>query len=227
MSWKISEKRKIQALQEFSVTEFDSGWQSLYAMNFINSPKERAALFQHAMEEFFHADLFDGLCKQLSKQPLNLPVVGRNIIMDEKNHADKVIDFFCYMYVGEQSVNEDFEHYTKANIEPKIKNTFIKIQKDEVFHETDSLESLNTVADGNKWKLKKYLFLNRFKRAYRQLSVFSSRLGEFSLSITLSGCYFVFGLFFAPMLKKRLSLSRKDQLNLLTRQTNIFKEGIK
>lgn len=224
ISWRFSEKRKLAALQEFSATEFDSGWQSLYAMKYIENSLDRAYLFQHALEEFFHADLFNKLSKHYSSIPLVQPITGRNIII--KEHADKnqILDFLCYMYVGEQSVHEDFNYYTKAKIDKKIKNVFLKIYKDEEDHATESLQALKKFSDENKGNLRKYLFLNKLKRAYRQFSIFFSRIGELMLSLILSLSYFLFGLFFYKVLRRRLFLPNSEQMELLKRQTRFFKE---
>lgn len=223
ISWRLSEQRKIKALQEFSATEFDSGWQSLYAMKYMSSPKDRADLFQHALEEISHAELFDNLCRQYSSAPMNLPVTGRQIIFKEDKDKNRILDFLCYMYVGEQSVHEDFNYYTKAKIDSKIRNTFIKIYKDEEGHAESSLEALSAFSNNDKWRLRKYLMLNRVKRAYRQFSMMSSRVGELMLSIMLSLSYLIFGIFFQKSLKKRLSMDDSSQMLLLKAQAKVFK----
>lgn len=221
ISWSISKKRKVEALQEFALTEFDSGWQSLYALDFIDSSETRADLFQHAMEEFFHRDIFLNLCKHYSDGHLNFPAEGRNIILDENKADDRVLDFMCYMYVGEKSVQDDFHYYTKAKLDSKIRSTFLKIQKDEDPHVADSLRALEKFA-ASKWTLRKYIWLNKWKRAYRQFSVFSSRFGELFLSINLSIVYFVTGIIVYPILSSRMKLSHSDQFSLISKQVKEF-----
>lgn len=219
--WQYSKKSKISALQSFAMTELDSGWQSLYAMDFIDDPKARSVLFTHAMEEFEHSSLFNNLCKSYSDIPLDTPVVSRKVILDESK-KDRILDFFCYMHVGESTVNEDFRYYANAPIDPKIGNLFKKIAKDEEHHEADSLEFIGKLAENNTWKIRKFIFINQVGRAFRQFSVLSSQFGEMILNLLLSTVYFCLGALYIKTFKSRLKMSQEDQFLILKEQVNIF-----
>lgn len=223
LRWNYFKQSKLTALQGFAMTELDSGWQSLYAMDFIDDPKARAALFMHAMEEIEHSSLFNNLCRYYSEFPLETPIARRKVILNQAK-KDSILDFFCYMHVGESTVNEDFKLYSRAPIDPKIQNLFKKISKDEESHEKDSIEFIHKIANNNIWKIKRYVLFNQIGRAFRQFTLLSSKLGEAILSLLLSCIYFCFGFIYLKTFRGRINLSQVEQFNILKKQISAFLE---
>ena len=216
--WRISERRRLAALQEFSDTELDSGWQSLFALRKIADPKAKAELFRHCVDEFYHADLFANLLQQQARTPLNRSVFSREAILENQNSKSATLDFLAQVYVGESEINRDFLVYANTPIDPPIRQLFQSIKKDEEGHEEVSRDLLLRYADGNRWKLRLILWKKTIGHSYQRYVNFSQTLGGISLGIILTFIYFFVGFFFAPTLKNRLNLDREAQLNILRDQ---------
>lgn len=216
--WRSSRQRMVSGLQEISITELDSAWQSLYAADHIRDPQIQAMLFQHAMEEVMHAELFDDLCKRYSDLPLNVPVYSRQIIMNAADEKNGLIDFLTYMHVGEREVNNDFVVYSATDVDKRIRNLFQMIKRDEVFHERDSLEMIEKVAGPARSKARYYIWKNGVLRNYRQVSAVFAKFGELPLKLLLSILYFGFGSVLSFAFRSRLELSRSEQLRILREQ---------
>lgn len=222
--WWLFPQRKISALQEFAHTELDSGWQSLYAMTFVPDPKVRAALFRHALEEFHHSDAFSSLLNSYANAPLNTPVFTREAIIDGKDR-DAVLDFLVQVHVGEKEINEDFAVYSEADVDLDIRRLFSRIKVDEEGHEDASLAMLREYAGGDRFRLLRMMWRQSFRNGYKRYVGWSQAMGNVSLGMMLSAVYFSMGPVVTMPLRKRLALSRQEQLEILRRQTRDIKLG--
>jgi hypothetical protein len=223
--WHFSEKRKLAALQEFSDTELDSGWQSLYTLSKIDDPKTKAELFEHCLDEFYHADLFGNLLKSYASSPLNRPTFSREAILSSKIDKRAVLAFLVKVYVGESEINRDFVAYARAHVDEPIRQLFRQIKRDEEGHEEVSWDLMLRYADGKAWKLRWLIFRETLAHAYKRYVKASQAIGDFMLALMLSLIYFLAGLFVFGPLRKRLSLDRATQLEILREQIQVGRPG--
>lgn len=216
--WRVSPQRKVKALQQFSLIEKDSANQLFQCIKRIDDPQIKAELFQHVLEEFCHADLFDGLVKDFSPSYLNEPAIPRENFISKGASAEEIIEFYSYAHVGESDVNEDFLIYGKAGFDNKIRKIFNRVGADENRHENDTGDILLKLCKGNKWLYRKYVLQSRTKRLWKQLQSQLKNIGQFQLSIVLGCAYFVFGPFIFKSFKKRIHAGSAEQLEILKSQ---------
>lgn len=223
--WRIAPKRKLAALQEFSDTELDSGWQSIYALKHLNDPKAKAALFLHAVEEFYHADLFAHLQSSYADAPLNQPVFTREAVLENAEDRDAMLDFLVEVYVGEQEINGDFAVYAGAPVDKEIRELFLRIKKEEEGHEELSRELLLRFAGGDETRLSWLIFRKRLSFAYKRYARFMQNVGHVMLHVWLGIFYFTLGWFFFGMLRRRLRFDRAVQAEILREQAKQLAAG--
>jgi len=216
--WKLSEKRKLAALQEFSDTELDSGWQSLYALEKVEEPKAKAELFQHSLEEFFHADMFANLLHSYANAPLNRSVFAREAILKSDSSRESILDFLVQVYVGESEINQDFLVYAETKVDAPIRDLFHRIKKDEEGHEEVSWDLILTYAEGKLWKVRWIVLRKRLDHAWKRYVKFTQIIGNFMLGINLALIYLLVGAFFVSVFRNRLRLDRSSQLEILRAQ---------
>ena len=216
--WRLSSQRKLAALQEFANTELDSGWQSMYAMQFMPDPEVRGALFRHAMEEFYHSDCFLGLVQSYADAPLNTAVFSRQAIWNAAD-KDSILDFLVKVHVGEKEINEDFVEYARADLDVEIRRLFSLIKEDEEGHEDSSYKMLLQAAGGDRFQLKRRMWMQSVSNGYKRYKAWAQAMGEVSMGILLSGIYFLTGPFFTLSFRSRMALDRESQLQILREQT--------
>jgi hypothetical protein len=220
--WRLSEKRKLAALQEFSDIELDSAWQSLYGMERVEDPRAKAELFLHSLEEFYHAEMFSKLLNSYSNAPLNRVAFSREAILSTGKRGtarnDEMLNFLMQVYVGESEINQDFLVYANSNIDHPIRELFNRIKKDEEGHEELSWNLLLSYANNNAGRLRRLHLKKRFQHAYKRYANFMQIVGNLFLGIKLTVIYFLLGGLFASFLRKRLALNRDEQLLILLQQ---------
>lgn len=217
--WKFFPQRKALALQEFSAIEKDSGCQLLWALELTPNMTDKALIFQHVLEEFFHAEIFDDLSHSFSENFLTKIILPREILVDRQSSAKDVWNFFSYAHVGEEGVNKDFSHYAKANFEKKVASIFSRVSEDESQHIYGTKDILINMT-GNRKIVYTWLILKAsIKRKYKQLQSSSRFIGDALLMFFLGLVYFVFGLFIHKTLRARFSeMSDAHVFNLLKLQ---------
>lgn len=216
--WRLSPNRKIQALQEFSLIEKDSGNQLFHCINLIKDPQIKAELFQHVLEEFCHADLFESLVREYSAHYLNVSIIPREYFLKSNADIEKIVEFYSYAHVGESDVSKDFLIYGRSAFDNKIKKTFARIGADENRHEVGTGDILLKLCANKKSVYFKYIFKSHLKRKWKQLEAQLKSLGQFQLTLILSMIYFILGPFIYKNLKKGLDGSSNSQLNILKSQ---------
>lgn len=216
--WRWSEKRKLAALQEFSDTELDSGWQSLYAIERIDDPQAKAELFQHTLEEFYHAEMFSHLLHSYSNAPLNRPAFAREAILAPKGDRAALLEFLTQVYVGEAEINRDFVVYAGARVDAPIRELFGRIKKDEEGHEEVSWNLMLRYCEQDVWRLRRVLLRKRLAHFWKRYVKASQFFGNTVLSAQLTLVYFLLGGFFFIPLRRRMALDRATQLGILRQQ---------
>jgi hypothetical protein len=196
--WGVSRRRAARALQIFSSTEADSGWQFLYALDATEDPELRAELFKNAMEEMYHSSEFEKLSSLCADRLLTRPKPERKPLYDpEKSYAA----FLSYVYVGEKDVYEQFDAYSAAVKKAALSQGMTHTVFDEAKEDEDGHLNLAKAAlmeqYGSESAARKEIFRIRLRRAYQTWLRFSKKIGEVSSSIILSALYYVSGVFFA------------------------------
>lgn len=216
--WRVSEKRKLDALQEFSDTELDSGWQSLYTLEKIDDPKAKAELFQHSLEEFYHAEMFASLLQSYANAPRNRAAFAREAMLSDNADRAALLDFLAQVYVGEAEINRDFVVYANTNVDSPIRELFGRIKKDEEGHEEVSWDLMLRYADGKVWRLRWILLRKRLAHMWKRYVNATQAVGNLMLWTQLSLVYFLLGSFFFLTLRRRITLDRATQLDILRQQ---------
>jgi hypothetical protein len=226
--WRFGPGRKIETLQRFSLVEKDSGCQMLRCQRLVADPKLKGYLFQHVLEEFFHAELFAELAKSLAERHLYEKLLPRSeLVGDGLVDQKKIRDFFAYVHVGEQAVNRDFLVYSSASLEPKIKSVFRVAGEDEGRHEKDTDDILLELCNNDAGIFFRALWKARLKRWWTLYSSATKGIGALPLGILLSLVYFFTGTLAAPALKRRLQLPRQEQLDAFQRQVADFERELR
>jgi hypothetical protein len=218
--WNKYSDRKSRAMLEFSTIEKDSGNQILWALNLIPDPEIKALLFQHVLEEYFHADLFGGLSELFSDTHLVKDVLEREILVDKNSSEKSVWEFFAYAHIGEEEVNRDFSYYTKVRtIDPKISSIFKKVSDDEGEHIIGTSEILFKLVNENKITYNWLIIKSKFKRTKKLIQRYTNHIGNTVLITSFSAIYFIIGFFTYKKIKARFnSISSKDIVTLLIEQ---------
>lgn len=216
--WSASEKRKLAALQEFSDTELDSGWQSLHALERVEDPRAKAVLFLHALEEFRHADMFAALLGSYSRAPLNHPVFARKAMLADAASRDGLLEFLAQVYVGESEINRDFVAYSRSGVDAPIRELFTRIKKDEEGPEEVGWDLMRRCGDRSAGELRWLVFKKRAAHAWRRYANATQSVGNLWLSVLLGVVYALVGPFAFLPLRARLALDPRSQLDILREQ---------
>ncbi len=217
--WKFFSKRKVLALQEFSAIEKDSGCQLLWSLELTRDAKDRAFIFQHVLEEFFHAEIFEDISQYYATSYLPRVISAREILIDKKSTPEQVWDFFSYAHVGEEGVNRDFSYYAKAKLEKKISAVFLRVSVDESNHIHGTKEILENMTKDRKFFCQWLIVKSTVKRKIKQMQSSTRFIGGALLTLVLTLVYYVFGFLVHKTLKNHLlAMDRKEVIALMKLQ---------
>lgn len=213
--WRFSGRQRLRALQEFSVTELDSAWQSVHTLQKVGDPKLQAALFQHALEERHHSDLFGKLHHDESPGLASSEVFKRKPIVEaERPSPAEVVEFLAFLAVGESEINRDFEVYARAVPSAALREIVKRIQADEELHEAESEKALVAMAVEHGVSLPWIRFRHLSRMAFTRYSRFMSQVGTLPLRAFLFICYIVLGSVFHRQAAARFGLPREKQFRI-------------
>jgi hypothetical protein len=218
--WHHLPVQKAKALQKFSIIEKDSARQLFQCLQQIPDPQIKADLFQHILEEYFHADLFEGLSQQFSTEHLNYPILERERLISGSSSLNEITSFYAYAHIGESDVNQDFQIYSEGAFDNKTKAIFSRIASDELRHEFGTDDILLKLCQNKKSRYHFFLIKSRLIRLYKIYQSYMRTIGGVFLNVILSLLYLVFGLFLSTIIKKRLNFSNDEQLKILLAQIN-------
>ena len=224
--WKVFPERRIQAISRFSMIEKDSAVQLLECIKFIDNTKIKADLFQHVLEEFHHADLFEELAKSYSEKNLNLSINSRENIINETTDYEDFLKFYSYVHVGESDVDEDFEIYAQASSEANIRRTFLKVAADEGRHEVGTDQILLELCNNNKIKSGKLIIYSVLKRKFKTYTIAMRNIGQVFFNFYMTILYFSFGLLVVRAARKQFLWNKEEHLNFLKNQLKDLKRVI-
>jgi hypothetical protein len=222
--WKASSSRKIKAITRFSMIEKDSAVQLLECLRFTSDTKIKADLFQHVLEEFNHADLFETLALSYSKQHLNMAIPSRENVINNETTYEDFLQFYSYVHIGESYVNEDFELYSKAIEDIHLKKTFLRVAMDENRHEVGTDQILVELCANNVFKARRLEFFSKLKRQYKMYTIAMKNIGQVIFNFYMGIIYFVVGPFVMNSARKQFKWSKEKHLQFLSEQIAYLKE---
>jgi hypothetical protein len=198
--WRVSRRRPADALAEFAATEADSGWQFLYVMDQVESPKDRALIFHNMLEESEHTTLFDDLVRKLRGGVSVMDSAPRNSMVEEQGG---LAEFLAYVYAGELDISHEFEAYANATQIEEASALFRHIQEEEEGHHYN-LRSVLVAAAGSDARADKLVKQARRRRMWMAWLRFWKRFGERFMGLWLALLYFAFGPFMVLGSRRRL-----------------------
>ncbi len=145
VSWAFSKTRVSRSLLRFAEVEADSAWQFLRAMEVLELPHQRAAMFHDALEEMEHAAGFHSLARAYAERPLPLCRDRREALL---HTPEDLGEFLAYIYEGEREVYGEFEDYCLAIRREDIRAWLQHIREDEAGHQDTALATLVEVLGG-------------------------------------------------------------------------------
>jgi hypothetical protein len=225
--WYLFPNRYLTALQEFSKIEKISGCQLLYCQKHVEDPHLKAALFQHALEEFFHSDIFAEQVSRLSGQYLNETIFAQAPPLINKGDLNALQNFFAYVHVGEGSINRDFRGYSQTVKDPVVSEVFYRAGKDEGDHEWSTERILLKLCVDDQKLFNKKVSKAKWDRFKKIFSLRMATLGRMPLYLVLSCIYVFLGPFVFLSFRKRLNATRAEQLINFQLQVQDFEQSLK
>ncbi len=191
VTWRNSRHVLATRLQRFGVTEADSGWQILHALEAVDDPKTRAMVLQHALEEIHHAAEFTRVSRGWLAELPTRPLPERDPLFEKEDGVQGLVGFLAYAHVGEIDVFDQFASYAAGVGAPEVADVFLEAKLDEYGHVGLTWNLLNTLVDEKqaKWEV----FKVRAMRVYEAWLRFSKGIGDVSFAVILSALYLVFG----------------------------------
>lgn len=219
--WKYFPQRKAKALQEFSTIEKDSGCQLLWALELIPNPKYKAYIFQHVIEEFFHAEVFEDISTYYSDNYQIQQLLPKEMLVQKNSSLSELYEFFSYAHVGEKAVNKDFSLYLKAPIDPKISAVFNRVVMDESRHVHDTDDILKEMTSEKKFYYEYLVAKSTIIRKINEIKKTPQWLFEMLLELILSAVYYTFGFIAYLTARKRFNeLSDAEVLEYIQVQSS-------
>lgn len=216
--WKYFPERKLNSLRYFSTVEKDSACRFMQYVPLMEDPKLKNEVFQHALEEFHHASMFEELVKKINNSYINIEIAPRKFIITEKSTKEELLNAYAYAHVGEDSINKDFWAYNNQKFDPLVRKTFAKISIDEKRHAGSSDHVLMGLCQSERSLYSRVILKAKFKRWYEQYSVTMKSVGEIQLNLMLKLVYFFVGPIALMSLRNRLDLSTEAQLAVFKEQ---------
>ncbi|MFZ5478004.1 MAG: hypothetical protein ACOZNI_14615 [Myxococcota bacterium] len=188
LTWRHFARMKAARLLRFGVTETDSQWQILHALDAVDDPLTRAKMLQHALEEAHHASEFRAVALAVADALPPKPLPARApIYVPETGLAE----FVAYAYVGELDVFRQFDAYAAGIGDPDARRVFREAKLDELGHvglTWGLLTGVEPVAAANRrvrWI--------RLRRLWDTWLRFGKALGDVNAAVVLGALYAIFG----------------------------------
>jgi len=201
ISWRWSRQNLAKSLNRFSIVEADSAWQMLEALHAVPDISFRVKLFNNALEEVHHAELFRNLAN--SHSPFPLPGGGpeRTPLFDPQRG---LAEFEAYHFIGEFDVYRNFLAYAHSAPTSSLRDTFLAIRGDEEEHQKLAYAELHRLV-GSKWGTYRLIARLRLLRMYQA----ASRMGKSASGICSAGmltiCYLIAGPFLCKLCRNHLN----------------------
>lgn len=186
LTWRRLSRMKAARLLRFGVTEMDSAWQILHALDRIDDPALRARVLQHALEEVHHAREFTRVALHVSDTLPPRPLPEREPILE--SHAG-LAGFVAYAHVGEQDVFDQFDAYAAGIGDTEARSVFREAKLDELGHVSLTWSILTSVVPER--EARRMVWKIRAERLWDVWLRFGKMLGEINATVVLSIIYAV------------------------------------
>jgi rubrerythrin len=188
--WRGSNARLASSLERFADVEADSGWQMLRALDATSDPEFRTKLFNNAVEEMHHAELFRSVASELAPFPLPAARERRREIFTPKRGLPW---FAAYHFTGENDVFHQFSAYADAAPpNSALRHTFLQIRGDEAQHRELAYRELCRLA-ASEAKAKALIRRVKGRRIFETWKRFGEHTVALFSSIILNVIYFIAG----------------------------------
>ncbi len=201
LSWRWSRRRLASSLHRFSLVEADSAWQMLDALDAVEDPVFRVKLFNNALEEVRHAELFGKLAASYSSLPLPLAGPPRKPLFNPKRG---LAHFEAHHFIGEADVYAQFLAYAKSASSGPLRETFLAIRGDEEHHRELAYAELRQLV-GSERETRKLILRIRLVRLYEAWLRLGKNMARVWSATLLSLLYLVSGPVLGPLCRKRLT----------------------
>lgn len=200
LSWR-SEKRLARSMRTFAAVESDSAWQMLQALGAIDQREYQTKLFNNALEEMYHADLFLTLAAKYSESWEVVHTDDRRCVYDSTSGLAR---FEAYHFVGEQSVYDTFLSYAAAAPSHQIRRVFLRIRRDECRHKDQAYAHLVNLVN-SRFAVRRLIVGVHVRRTLESLRRFRKASVDLLASALLGVVYYTFVPFFAYYCRRRLN----------------------
>lgn len=201
--WRGVARVQAARLLRFGITEKDSEWQILHALDDIDDPATRARVLQHALEESHHAAEFTRVSLAVDERLPPKPLPPRNPIYETGSGAAGLAAFAAYANVGEVDVFEQFDAYAVGIGPGEARSVFRESKLDELGHVGLTRAILDELCPDKRhadWLVTRV----RLRRAWDVWLRFGRFLGEVNTTILLCTLYFLAGVLLAVPARRRL-----------------------
>ena len=206
--WRRIAQVQAARLLRFGITEKDSEWQILHALDDVDDPATRARVLQHALEESHHAAEFTRVALKVAERLPPKPLPPRAPIFETGSGVEGLAGFAAYANVGEVDVFEQFDAYA-AGIGPgEARSVFRESKLDELGHVGLTRAILDELVPDKRradWLVTKV----RLRRAWDVWLRFGKTLGEINTTLVLTALYLLAGLLFGWPAWRRLVGERR------------------
>lgn len=197
LTWRPFAKFRAARLARFGVTELDSAWQILHALDALDDPGTRCRVLQHALEEMHHASEFARVSRLPHPSVPPTPTPERHAIFRREQGTQGLIAYAAYACVGEEDVLAQFDAYASGVGDKDAEQVFREARLDEHGH-VGLCRGLLVGLVGESGA-RRELTLARLRRLWEAWTRLGRDLGDVGSVVFFGSLYLVLGSFaFVP-----------------------------
>ncbi len=191
LTWRPFARFRASRLARFGVTEADSAWQILHALEAVDDPHLRCKILQHALEEVHHASEFSRVARPHAPELLPRLLPPREPIFRRERGLEGLVTFAAYACVGEEDVLSQFDAYAAGIGDGEARAAFREARFDEQGH-VGLCRSLLVGLVGEA-RARRELRWARARRLWEAWTRLGRDIGELSSILIFGLIYVVFG----------------------------------
>ncbi|WP_434628059.1 hypothetical protein [Chromobacterium sp. CV08] len=188
--WRRDRQHAAETLKAFSEIEFDSAWQYLNAIRYVDQPEIQLMLFGNCLEEMEHSDKFLNAAHKLASARMGGHSLARKELVRKPNDVPY---FLAFAHDSERSIATQFKGYARACGKfSDAAAVFNDIAIDEEKHEREARSSLVS-AVGSERTARWLIFKVKLSKAYSGWMRVSKKLGDMIFAAWLGVIFLLFG----------------------------------
>jgi hypothetical protein len=191
LTWRPFARFRASRLARFGVTEADSAWQILHALDAVDEPSRRVRILQHALEEVHHASEFTRVARPHAPEVLPRLLPPREPIFEREKGLEGLVTFAAYACVGEEDVLAQFDAYAAGMGDGEARAAFREARFDEQGH-VGLCRSLLVGLVGEA-RARREIRWARLRRLWEAWTRLGRDLGEITSILLFGAIYAVFG----------------------------------